>query len=117
MEGFAKANPHTVSRIALSQAPAPGLPGGLKAQQAAGWLSILCGPERMRCPRGSIRICGFHRITDYGACSAVAAGIYFPGVWKMQGLAQNQAVCVVYCPAGPIIELMTDAMKVPSIRG
>src|SRR5690349_1220135 len=36
MEGFAKANPKMVSRIAFSQAPAPELPGKLKAQQAAG---------------------------------------------------------------------------------
>ena len=31
----------------------------------------------------------------------------------MQGLAQNQAVCVVFCPAGPIIEYMPDAVKTP----
>ena len=31
----------------------------------------------------------------------------------MQGLAQNQAVCVVFCPAGPILEYMPDAVKTP----
>ena len=31
----------------------------------------------------------------------------------MQGLAQDQAVCVVFCPAGPIIEYMPDAVKKP----
>ncbi len=39
--------------------------------------------------------------------------IYLPGALKMQGLAQNQAVCVVFCPAGPIIEYMPDAVKTP----
>ena len=40
MEAFAKANPKLVSKIAFSQAPAPELPGKLKAQQAAGRVDI-----------------------------------------------------------------------------
>ena len=39
--------------------------------------------------------------------------IYLPGALKMQGLAENQAVCVVFCPAGPILEYMPDAVKQP----
>jgi len=40
MEDFAKANPKLVSKIGFSQAPAPELPGKLKAQQAAGRVDI-----------------------------------------------------------------------------
>ena len=52
-------------------------------------------------------------VTDYASVLPNLQDIYLPGAWKMQGLAQNQAVCVVFCPAGPIIEYMPDAVKVP----
>ncbi len=31
----------------------------------------------------------------------------------MQKLAQGQAVCVVFCPAGPLLEYMPDRVKQP----
>src|SRR5690242_8750747 len=40
MEDFAAANPKLISKIAFSQAPAPELPGKLKAQQNAGRVDI-----------------------------------------------------------------------------
>ena len=40
IETFVKANPKLVSNISFSQAPAPELPGKLKAQQAAGRVDI-----------------------------------------------------------------------------
>ena len=52
-------------------------------------------------------------VTDYASALPNLQDIYLPGAWKMQGLAQNQAVCVVFCPAGPIIEYMPDAVKTP----
>ncbi len=52
-------------------------------------------------------------VTDYAAALPDLKDIYLPGALKMQGLAQDQAVCVVFCPAGPIIEYMPDAVKTP----
>ena len=40
MEAYAKANPKLISKISYSQAPAPELPGKIKAQQAAGRVDI-----------------------------------------------------------------------------
>ena len=40
MEAYAKANPKLVSKISFSQAPAPELPGKIKAQQDAGRVDI-----------------------------------------------------------------------------
>ena len=40
METYAKANPKLVSKISFSQAPAPELPGKIKAQQDAGRVDI-----------------------------------------------------------------------------
>ncbi len=113
MEAYAKANPKLVSHIAFSQAPAPELPGKIKAQQDAGRVDIdlvLTGTDglsagidqKLWIPTG-------HRLRR--RCCPTLQDIYLPGAWKMQGLAQNQAVCVVFCPAGPIIEYMPDAVK------
>ncbi len=114
MEDYAKANPKLVSKIAFSQAPAPELPGKLKAQQAAGRVDIdlvLTGTDGLSA--GIDQNLWVPVVTDYAAALPNLQEILLPGAWKMQGLAQNQAVCVVFCPAGPIIEYMPDAVKTP----
>src|SRR5690349_12461979 len=114
MEGFAKANPKMVSRIAFSQAPAPELPGKLKAQQSAGRVDIdlvLTGTDALSA--GIDQNLWVPIVTDYAAALPNLNEIYLPGALKMQGLAQNQGVCVVFCPAGPILEYMPDAVKTP----
>ena len=52
MDDFARANPKLVSRMTYSQAPAPELPGKLKAQQDAGRVDIdlvLTGTDALAC--------------------------------------------------------------------
>ena len=59
MEAYAKANPKLVSHIAFSQAPAPELPGKIKAQQDAGpSISTWFSPAPTACPPASTRSCG-----------------------------------------------------------
>jgi putative spermidine/putrescine transport system substrate-binding protein len=114
MDAFAKANPKLVSKISFSQAPAPELPGKLKAQQAAGRVDIdlvLTGTDGLSA--GIDQKLWVPLVTDYASVLPKLQDIYLPGAWKMQGLAQDQAVCVVFCPAGPIIEYMPDAVKQP----
>jgi putative spermidine/putrescine transport system substrate-binding protein len=114
MDAFAKANPKLVSKISFSQAPAPELPGKLKAQQAAGRVDIdlvLTGTDGLSA--GIDQKLWVPLVTDYASVLPNLQDIYLPGAWKMQGLAQDQAVCVVFCPAGPIIEYMPDAVKQP----
>ncbi len=110
---FVKANPKLVSKVAFSQAPAPELPGKIKAQQAAGRVDIdlvMTGTDGLSA--GIDQGLWIPLVTDYAAQLPDLNSIYLPGALKMQGLAQNQAVCVVFCPAGPIIEYMPDAVKV-----
>ena len=110
----AKANPKVVSKIAFSQAPAPELPGKLKAQQTAGRVDIdlvLTGTDGLSA--GIDQKLWIPVVADYGTVLPKLEAIYLPGAWKMQGLAADQAVCVVFCPAGPIIEYMPDAVKQP----
>ncbi len=114
MDGFAKANPTLVSKITYSQAPAPELPGKIKAQQAANSVDIdlvLTGTDALSA--GIDQGLWIPIATDYASVLPKLQEIYLPGAWKMQGLAQNQAVCVVFCPAGPILEYMPDMVKTP----
>ncbi len=114
MDTFAKANPKLVSKITYSQAPAPELPGKIKAQQSAGAVDIdlvLTGTDGLAA--GISQDLWIPIVTDYASALPDLKQIYQPGALKMQGLAENQAVCVVFCPAGPIIEYMPDAVKQP----
>jgi putative spermidine/putrescine transport system substrate-binding protein len=114
MEEYAKANPKLVTKIAFSQAPAPELPGKIKAQQAAGRVDIdlvLTGTDGLAA--GIDQKLWVPLVTDYGSVLPNLQQIFLPGAWKMQGLAEDQAVCVVFCPAGPILEYMPDAVKQP----
>jgi putative spermidine/putrescine transport system substrate-binding protein len=114
MDTFAKANPNLVSKITYSQAPAPELPGKIKAQQSAGAVDIdlvLTGTDGLAA--GISQDLWIPIVTDYASALPDLKQIYQPGALKMQGLAENRAVCVVFCPAGPIIEYMPDAVKQP----
>lgn len=114
MEDFAKANPKLVAKINFSQAPAPELPGKLKAQQDANRVDIdlvLTGTDALSA--GIDQKLWVPVATDYASALPDLSKIYQPGALKMQGLAMNQAVCVVFCPAGPLLEYMPDAVKTP----
>jgi putative spermidine/putrescine transport system substrate-binding protein len=114
METYAKDNPKLVSKISFSQAPAPELPGKIKAQQDAGRVDIdlvLTGTDGLAA--GIDQKLWVPLVTDYASALPNLKDIYLPGAAKMQTLAENQAVCVVYCPAGPILEYMPDAVKQP----
>ncbi|MBN8909291.1 MAG: extracellular solute-binding protein, partial [Rhodospirillales bacterium] len=114
MDDFARANPKLVSRMTYSQAPAPELPGKLKAQQDAGRVDIdlvLTGTDALSA--GIDQKLWIPVAADYAGALPDLESIYQPGALKMQALAMDQAVCVVYCPAGPLLEYMPDAVKTP----
>jgi len=114
IESFVRANPKLVSKVNFSQAPAPELPGKIKAQQAAGRVDIdlvMTGTDGLSA--GIDENLWVPLVTEYAAQLPDLNSIYLPGALKMQGLAQNQAACVVFCPAGPIIEYMPDAVQMP----
>jgi putative spermidine/putrescine transport system substrate-binding protein len=107
-----KDNPTLVSKVSFSQAPAPELPGKLKAQQDAGRVDIdlvLTGTDALSA--GVDQKLWVPMITDYAAALPKLNEVYQPGASKMQALAQDQAVCVVFCPGGPLLEYMPDAVK------
>ena len=50
-------------------------------------------------------------LTPYLGALPKLDDIYVPGAKLMQGLASNQGVCIVFCPAGPVMEYMPDKVK------
>ena len=114
METFAAQNPKLLSKISFSQAPAPELPGKIKAQQSAGRVDIdlvLTGTDALSA--GIDQNLWVPIASDYASALPDLKAIYQPGAAAMQGLAQGQGVCVVFSPAGPLLEYMPDAVKKP----
>lgn len=112
IESYRTANPKLVSRIAFTKAPAPELPGKIKAQQAANRVDIdivLTGIDALSA--GVDQKLWQPIIPDYAEKLPKLDDIYLPGAKAMQGLAANQGVCIVFCQAGPLLEYMPDRVK------
>lgn len=112
IETYRDKNPKLVSRISFAKAPAPELPGKIKAQQDANRVDIdgvLTGIDTLS--SGQDQKLWIPIVSEYASKLPKLDDIYLPGARKMQGLANNQGVCVVFCPAGPVMEYMPDRVK------
>ncbi len=110
-DNFVKDHPDIVTKVNIQTAKAPDLPGKLKAQEQGGALAIdlvLTGTDAL----GS-GIAGnlYTDLTPYlGRISNMKNYDTVPA--KMQELAKNQGVELVYYPSGPLLEY--DPAKVPN---
>jgi putative spermidine/putrescine transport system substrate-binding protein len=114
IETYAAKNPKLVSKVTFAKAPAPELPGKIKAQQSANRLDIdgvLTGIDTLSA--GVEQKLWTPLLPDYAGKIPKLEDIYLPGALKMQGLAANQGVCVTFCPAGPLLEYMPEKVKTP----
>ena len=105
-------NPKLVAKVNFSKAPAPELPGKIKAQQDAGRVDIdgvLTGIDALSA--GVDQKLWIPIATEFAAKLPKLNEIYLPGAARMQELASNQGVCIVFCPAGPVMEYMPDNVK------
>ncbi len=112
IKSYAQKNPKLVSRVSFAKAPAPELPGKIKAQQSASRLDIdgvLTGIDTLS--TGVDQKLWTTMLPDFASKLPNLDEIYLPGAKKMQALAQNQGVCIVFCPAGPLLEYMPDKVK------
>ena len=112
IEAYRDKNPNLVAKINFNKAPAPELPGKIKAQQDAGRVDIdgvLTGIDALSA--GVDQKLWIPLVTDYAAKLPKLNDIYLPGAARMQQLASNQGVCIVFCPAGPVMEYMPDKVK------
>jgi putative spermidine/putrescine transport system substrate-binding protein len=114
IENYRKLKPNLVSKFTFNKAPAPELPGKIKAQQDAGRVDIdavLTGIDALSA--GVDQKLWIPPLPQFASSLPKLDDIYLPGAKAMQGLAQNQGVCIVFCPAGPLLEFMPDRVKQP----
>jgi putative spermidine/putrescine transport system substrate-binding protein len=117
-EAFKAKYPQLVSSITFTNAPAPQLPGKIKAMQAAGRSDIdlvLTGTDALAA--GIEQKLWMKLLPDQAAAFPGILDKYAPGPRKMQDVAQGYGIEVTYMPAGPLIEYnpakVTDPPKTP----
>jgi putative spermidine/putrescine transport system substrate-binding protein len=112
IENYRKLKPNLVSKFTFNKAPAPELPGKIKAQQDAGRVDIdavLTGIDVLSA--GVDQKLWIPPLPQFAGSLPKLDDIYQAGAKAMQGLAQNQGVCIVYCPAGPLLEYLPEKVK------
>ncbi|BAO88816.1 extracellular solute-binding protein [Caballeronia cordobensis] len=117
-EAFKAKHPELVSSITFTNAPAPQLPGKIKAMQAAGRSDIdlvVTGTDALA---AGIQQGLWEKLLPENA--KAFPGVldkYAPGPRKMQDIAQGYGLEVTYMPAGPLLEYnpakVTDVPKTP----
>ncbi len=112
IELFQKKHPDLVAKINFTKAPAPELPGKLKAMQGAGRSDIdmvLTGTDFLAA--------GIEQGVLEQVLPANAAKFpnlianYQPAAARMQELAGNYGIAVAFMPAGPLLEYNPDKVK------
>ena len=114
IENFRAAKPDLVSRITFTKAPAPELPGKLKAQQDAGRVDIdfvLGGLDIVSA--GNEQKLWTELLPKYADILPKPEAIYLKGALDMQALGKGGAMCMVYYPSGPLIEYAPEKVKTP----
>ncbi|VWD62014.1 ABC transporter substrate-binding protein [Burkholderia contaminans] len=118
IEAFKEKNPNLVSNVTFTNAPAPQLPGKIKAMQAAGRADIdlvLTGTDALAA--GIEQNLWQKLLPDDAAAFPGVLDKYAPGPRKMQDLAQGYGLEVTYMPAGPLLEYnpakVSDPPKTP----
>jgi putative spermidine/putrescine transport system substrate-binding protein len=105
MQIFATQNPNLVAKINFTKAPAPELPGKLKAMQGAGRSDIdlvLTGTDFLAAgiEQGLLQ----KLLPDHAAKFPNLIANYQPAAAKMQELAGDYGIEVAFMPAGPLLE-------------
>ena len=111
-ENYRKAKPNLISRITFTKAPAPELPGKIKAQQDAKRVDIdlvLTGTDALSA--GIEQKLWVEIVPANAGKLPKLDDIYLPAAAKMQTLAKGQGVCICYYPSGPLIEYMPAKVK------
>jgi len=111
-ELYAKRNPTKVAKFIFTKAPAPELPGKLKAMQAAGRSDIDLVLTGVGFLGNSIEQGLLVKLLpDFSAKFPDLMNNYQAPAAKMQELAQGQGIEVVFMPAGPLIEYNPAKVK------
>ncbi|KVZ57368.1 ABC transporter substrate-binding protein [Burkholderia ubonensis] len=119
IEAFREKNPNLVANVTFTNAPAPQLPGKIKAMQAAGRSDIdlvLTGTDALAA--GIEQNLWLKLLPDNAGALPGVLDKYAPGPRRMQDLAQGFGLEVTYMPAGPLLEYnpakVADPPKTPA---
>ncbi|AOJ62614.1 ABC transporter substrate-binding protein [Burkholderia ubonensis] len=119
IEAFREKNPNLIANVTFTNAPAPQLPGKIKAMQAAGRSDIdlvLTGTDALAA--GIEQNLWLKLLPDNAGALPGVLDKYAPGPRKMQDLAQGFGLEVTYMPAGPLLEYnpakVADPPKTPA---
>ena len=113
-EAYRKAKPNLVSRISFTKAPAPELPGKIKAQQDANRVDIdlvLTGSDALAA--GIEQKLWAELLPAMAGSLPKLDDILLPAAVQMQALAKGQGVLVVTSPGGPLLEYAPERVKTP----
>jgi putative spermidine/putrescine transport system substrate-binding protein len=111
-DNYRKAKPDWVSKIIFSKAPAPELPGKLKAQQDANRVDIdmvLTGLDGVAA--GVDQKLWIDLFPAHEADLPKLQSTLLEPAFRMQGLAQGQGLIVSYYPSGPLFEYAPERVK------
>jgi len=112
LELYAKKNPTKVAKFNFIKAPAPEIPGKLKAMQGAGrsdYDLILTGTDVLAA--GIEQGLLMKILPDHAAKFPGLMGNYLPAAAKMQELAGDYGIAVTFMPAGPLLEYNPAKVK------
>ena len=114
IESYRSRHADKVDRFTFTKAPAPELPGKLQAMQNAGRMDIdlvLGGTDILAA--GIEQGLWTRILPDHASVFPNVLERYSDQAREMQKLAQDQALAVVFMPAGPLVEYNPDAVKSP----
>src|SRR5690242_19396866 len=112
IEADVKKHPDIIAKVNFTKAPAPELPGKLKAMQAAGRSDIdmvLTGTDFLAA--GIEQGVLMKILPDNASKFPNLMQNYLPAAAKMQELAQDYGITVVFIPAGPLVEYNPAKVK------
>lgn len=112
IQNYRTAKPELVSNIAFTKAPAPELPGKIKAQQAANRVDIdlvLTGTDALSA--GLEMDLWVKLLPDESGALPKLEEVYLEPAARMQSLAKDHGVVVTYYPSGPLLEYMPEKVQ------
>ncbi len=113
-DNFAAEQKALVSRFTFNKAPAPELPGKIKAQQRANRIDIdmvIVGPDALSAGLADDIWTDIIALPDNGLPKL--QDIYLEPAWRMQEMSKGKGVVVSYYPSGPLLEYHPDKVKTP----
>ncbi|HUK11261.1 MAG TPA: extracellular solute-binding protein [Stellaceae bacterium] len=114
IEAYQKSHSNLVSRFVFTKAPAPELPGKLKAQQDAGRVDIdlvLSGTDAISA--GIEQGLWTKLLPDFADKFPGLMENYSAGALTMQKPTDGFAITTVYTPSGPLLEYAPERVKDP----